>query len=173
MAKLTYEDYSTVLKQVEGALNSRPLTAIPTDAEDPEVLTPGHFINGRPITALPETDYSQESFTRLQRWAWLQKMSQSFWYKWTREYLHRLQQRPKWWTKKTSLKAGDIVLITDERLPPNQWPLGRIISVHPGEDQLVRAVTLKTAKGEIQRPIVKLAPLPFDRDEDEETEDVI
>ena len=35
-------------------------------------------------------------------------------------------------------------------------------SSHPGADGVIRVVTLKTADGELQRPIVKLCLLPID-----------
>ena len=44
--KLTFEECSTVLTQIEACMNSRPLVALPCDGEGIDVLTPGHFIIG-------------------------------------------------------------------------------------------------------------------------------
>ena len=42
--KLTYEELSTVLTQVEACLNSRPLVPLTTSDDNIEALTPGHFL---------------------------------------------------------------------------------------------------------------------------------
>ena len=47
--KLTFEEMSTVLSQIEACLNSRPLgTLPPKDDNGIEILTLGHFLIGRP-----------------------------------------------------------------------------------------------------------------------------
>ena len=56
--KLTYEEYSTVLAQVEACLNSRPLVSLPSNDDGVSVLTPSHFLIGRPMEALPDSSYS-------------------------------------------------------------------------------------------------------------------
>ena len=90
-------------------------------------------------------------------------MLQQFWKRWSSEYITRLQQRPKWMQTHESITEGSLVIIRDENLPPLQWKLGRVIKVHPSKsDKHVRAVTLKTESGEIQRPIVKLCLLPVE-----------
>lgn len=73
---LSYIQMQTLLSQIEGCVNSRPLRPISTDAADPVPLTPGHFLIGRPITALPERNLPQ-TVTRTMyktRWQLIQNM---------------------------------------------------------------------------------------------------
>ena len=64
------------------------------------------------------------------------------------------------------MARGKVVLIHDET-PRNQWKLGVIIQLHQGKDELVRSVTLRTAKGNLlSRPIEKLYPLEVLSEED-------
>ena len=50
-SKLTYEEFSTILTEVEGVVNSRPLTY--SDEELGEILTPPHLMIGRRILDRP------------------------------------------------------------------------------------------------------------------------
>ena len=86
-------------------------------------------------------------------------MIQVFWRRWTREYLSRLQQRPKWLNHRSELRVNDLVLIRDERQAPLTWPRGRIVKLHPGPDGKTRVVTIKTANNELQRPTMKLCEM--------------
>ena len=53
--------------------------------------------------------------------------------------------------------VGDIVLIRDEPLVSRlQWPLAKVVRVHPGSDGKVRSVDVRTAKGIVCRPIQRL-----------------
>ena len=49
----------------------------------------------------------------------------------------------KWKEKKQNLKEGDVVLVAEPNQPRGVWPLGRIVSTHPGRDGLVGAVTVR------------------------------
>lgn len=158
-ASLTYEEMSTVLCQVEGCLNSRPLCIKFEGDLDP--LTPAHFLIFRPMAAIPDSSAAMNS-SYCNRWQHLQKLVHSFWTRWSREYLKQMQQRPKWAQKLENLKVNDIVVVKDENVPPTKWSIARIVETHPGADGLVRVVTVKTAKGCYKRPIVKLCPLFLD-----------
>ncbi|XP_047995789.1 uncharacterized protein LOC125233753 [Leguminivora glycinivorella] len=159
--RLTYEEFSTVLSQVEALLNSRPLTPLSSDPNDLSALTPGHFLTTEPLSIVPEEDLSDVRVGPLQRWKLLQKMHQDFWSKWSKEYMHTLQQRMKWHYKHPNVQVGTLVLVVNEQTSPMKWPLGRIIDTHPGSDGICRVVTVRTATGLYKRPVVKLCPIPL------------
>ena len=158
---LTYEELITFTTQIEGAMNSRPLTPLSGLPDDLEILTPGHFLVGGSLTHIPEPSATQ-CLDHLTHWRLVQGMFHHFWERWAREYLHTLQQRLKWTRKTTNLKEGDMVFILDSTLMrQHRWPLGTVTSVHPGADGFVRTATIRTASGIYDRPITKLALLPI------------
>ena len=52
-ARMSFDELSTVLTEVESTLNSRPLTYEYSEVDE-EVLTPSHLIYGRRIKTLPD-----------------------------------------------------------------------------------------------------------------------
>lgn len=156
---LTYEEWATLLTQVEAVLNSRPLCPLSASPEETNFLSPGHFLIGCPLVAPPEPSLLDLRENTLSRWQLVQKMTQDFWKRWRVEYLNTLQSRSKWTKPSSNPKIGDLVLLKDQNLPVLQWPLARIIKTHPGTDGVIRVVTVKTKDSEFQRPAVKLVPL--------------
>ena len=60
--KLTFEEFCTILTQVEACLNSRLLTPVNVADDDGiQVLTPGHFFISKPLAALPDPSFSYRS----------------------------------------------------------------------------------------------------------------
>ena len=164
---LTFEEFTTLLCQIEACLNSRPLTPMSSEPSDLQPLTPGHFIIGSAIESITEPDITTTPSTQLPRWKIVQQKFQHFWKRWSTEYVNNLQQKIKWKTSAENLKINDLVLIKDENLPPLKWSLGRVISTHAGTDEHVRVVTLKTQSGIIQRTIHKLCKLPIEIQEED------
>ena len=79
-ARLTFEEFTTVLTQIEGCLNSRPLTSVNSPNDDGiTALTPGHFLIGKPITSLPDPQLSYRSISLLRRWHLCQHHVRHFW----------------------------------------------------------------------------------------------
>ncbi|GFS72169.1 transposable element Tcb2 transposase [Trichonephila clavipes] len=105
-----------------------------SDADNFDVLTPGHFLIGRPITSIPEPNLIDANENRLSRWEKITKVAQRTWKKWKSDYLNTLQARSKWITGKNNLMIGQMVLIKEDFLPINTWPLGRISEVYHGSD---------------------------------------
>ena len=158
--RLSFEELSTTLSQIEACLNSRPLTALP-DAEDSiSVLTPGHFLIGKPIMMLPEDPQEGLKEVRLtKRWQLCQQITRHLWKRWTWEYISTLNKATKWHTPTRNFKTGDIVLYQGDSSVVSKWPLARVISTHPGKDGYVRAVTIFNGVHHLTRPINKLVLL--------------
>ncbi|XP_063994589.1 uncharacterized protein LOC135172476 [Diachasmimorpha longicaudata] len=161
---LTYEEFTTLLTQVEAILNSRPLCPINNDPQDTTALTPGHFIIGGSLTAIPEPSLEHINTDRLNRWQLITQKVQNFWDHWARECVHRYQQIYRWRKPTDDIKIGTLVLISNEQEPPTRWPLARVIRIHPGRDNLTRIVTLWKGNKETQRAIHRLVPLPINGD---------
>jgi hypothetical protein len=93
---LTYEDFSTLLAQVEAILNSRPLSAFSDDPEDISALTPGNFIRGAALTTMPEPTFTHLPDSRLSDLQRIQARLQTFWDRWSTECLQAHQLTSKW-----------------------------------------------------------------------------
>ena len=136
---LTLEELATAFAAVEGILNSRPLAYVSTDPQDPQPLTPNHFLYGSSSRQIISLD---EALTITKRWTVLQKATEIF--------LRRLQQllRPHMQlaTQKRAagrnLQVGDIVTFF---MPSanKKWPLARVEETYPGRDGHVRVLQLR------------------------------
>ncbi|XP_071044168.1 uncharacterized protein [Parasteatoda tepidariorum] len=160
-SKLTLEEFLTVMNQIESVLNSRPLFPLSSDPNDFETLTPSHFLIGRPINSIPEFPVADIPDNRLSRWHRIQKINQTIWKKWSRDYLNNLQQRSKWLFEKNNVKPGTLVLINEDNQPLCSWIIGRIYEVIPGNDRKIRVVIVKTAQGFFKRSISNICVLPI------------
>lgn len=77
-AHLTFEEFSTVLAQVEAILNSRPLSPLSPDPKDLTPLTPAHFLVGRPLTTPASDDVIDVPVHRLQRFERVEQYASIF-----------------------------------------------------------------------------------------------
>ena len=157
--RLTFEEFMTVLTQVEACLNSRPLTSLSCDDDAVCALTPGHFLIGRPLESLPDPAFSYRSISLLRRWHLCQNLVRHFWQRWSSEYLSTLRKFTKWHHPSRNASIGDVVVLQEDGLVPAKWPIAMIVEVCKGKDGLVRVVTVKTPTGTYKRPIHKLALL--------------
>lgn len=156
----TFEELSTVLAQIEAVLNSRPICELSNDPLDYTYLTPGHFLIGSSMTSYVEKDVSNTPQNRLTLWQKCSQITQQLWKRWTKDYLNRLQHRPKWFAPSRNIEINDLVLLKDELTPPLKWPMARVVELFPGKDDRVRVVKVKTKDGIFTRSIAKISPLP-------------
>ena len=164
----TLSTIQTIIVEIEGILNDRPLTYISSDIKDPEPLTPAHLLYGRRIVPLPyhntekdevdDPDYEDECAV-IRRAKVQALMLKNFWTRWRSEYLTSLREFHKTTGNNIQqVKAGDVVLVHDDT-PRVNWKYAVIESVIKGNDGLIRAVNIRTSTGKTTRPITKLYPL--------------
>ena len=132
-----------ILAEVAAIVNSRPITAIPSDTDEPLPLTPSILSTQktRLLGLLPGKFVSQDVYTRW-RWRKVQYLAEQFWIRWRREYIQNLQVKIKWNREHRNLAIDDIVLMKDEQAHRNNWPLGRVVHVIKSEDGRVRRATV-------------------------------
>ena len=158
---LTFEEYSTIFSKIEAALNSRPLCYLSTTPDEGvDYLSPGHFLIGSPLLSRPEETIPEDVTLRC-RWQRLNQLSQAFWKRWSKEYLNTQIQRGKWLKNVGNIQVNQIVYITDLNSSFLNWSIGRVLTTYPGADGIVRVCRVKTAGGELVRPVNKLIPLPM------------
>lgn len=155
---LSDELLTTLFCEVEAILNSRPLTAISSDHGDPLPLSAEQLLTLKSSSAChaPGLFVPEDLYAR-RYWRRVQQLSNTFWKRWSQEYLSNLQPRAKWPHRLRNLVINDVVLIRDELLPRGQWPIGTVVQLEADGDGDVRTVWLRTAfAGRVRRCIHKL-----------------
>jgi hypothetical protein len=143
---LTCKELTTLLAQIEAFMNSRPLLALSNDSHVPLLLSPAHFLIGEALTSLPDNDLSDMT-NRLRKWQLMKQFLQRIWQRWSRDYLHTLQQSQRRTSRVRNLKLNDVFILQEDNVPPLQERLGVVESIHPGSDGCVRVVKVRTARG--------------------------
>lgn len=162
---LPFEQFQTLIVQIEAVLNSRPIHPLSDDPNDVQALTPGHFLIGEPfVLPLPFEINKQSNSTGTKLWRERQEMLKHFWQRWSSEYLTTLQERKKWRREKENLKIGQLVLIKGENFPPSHWALGRICELICSKDGLVRSVVVQTETSKLSRPVQKICIVPVEEE---------
>ena len=167
--RLSFDEMLTVLVEVEGTLNARPLTYDDNNPSE-EVLTPSHLIHGRRIHSLPEVLESEEEFgessaTYTRRHKYMTNKLQHFWKRWQWEYLTALRESHENKTagKGRSPKEGDVVVVHENGVKRGLWKMEEVEGLICGRDKEVRGahvrVITKERDVQITRPVQKLYPI--------------
>jgi hypothetical protein len=76
---LSYEEFTTVLCQVEACVNSRTLALLSANTDKVEALTPGYFLIGRAMLAPLQP---AAATLLLRRWHFVKQLQKDIWKKW-------------------------------------------------------------------------------------------
>ena len=165
-ASVTYEELLTTIADVEGIINSRPLTYVYED-EVEEVLTPSHLLLGRRLLSTFDEPFDNgdnvNNFVLTKRMKYIKSLSEHYWKRFHEEYLTELRSHHVQGSDPPRKAAvGDVVVIegTTKR---NNWRLGKIVKLNEGSDGRFRSAVVKTFDGvrskNIQRPTERLYPI--------------
>ncbi|XP_059053385.1 uncharacterized protein LOC131847753 [Achroia grisella] len=149
----------TLLAEAEAIVNSRPLSHVSSDPDDPTTLTPFHFLIGTSSNQINPVLEDRDLIGRSD-WRKALRLSDHFWNRWVREVLPTMQPRAQTRGMQGQvLQIGDVVIIVDESLPRGTWPRGRVEKMFPGKDGVIRVVDVATSGGTLRRPLKKLVKL--------------
>ncbi|GFQ79530.1 DUF5641 domain-containing protein [Trichonephila clavata] len=151
----------TLLCECESIVNGPPLTNIYDDPNELRVIKPSDFIQDIKGNETVDLDIVDARHLR-KLIRYLQNLRFQLRQRFQREYLAELMRNPQLPLKRHNLSPGDIVLIGSDNTKRLNWPLGRVIELFEGKDNIKRVVRLRVANGEIIRPIQRIYPLEID-----------
>ena len=144
---LTLEEFTTVVKEAENIVNSRPLTYQSDETRDIP-LTPSQLAWGRDLTLMPpllqpgdplDEDYDAKA-TRAQ-YVMLSNALERFRKRWHTEYF--LSLREKHYNKCVEnpthhLRVRQLVMVKHDNIHRIEWPLGGITAMYPDDKGVIR-----------------------------------
>ena len=146
------ESLITLMTEVEGILNSRPLTV--ETINDPTSFQPLSRIN--PLTmkskvvSPPQGKFLKPDVFSRRRWRRIQHIANKFWSRSRKEYFQSLQKRQKWTSRRRNFRVDDIAMLKQSDVPRNQWSMGRVIDVNPLSAKFTKwSNTLKQFPGKL------------------------
>ena len=164
---LSKDELSTVMSQLEAAINRRPLMV----DENGATITPAHFLFGATPPPLlqgpthePTASDPTEALNKLSRIR--RQVSQDLWRRWTRDYLSSLRQwRRRPTNKDVSVKVGDVVLVEPpegSHVGRDKWRLAVIQRLIEDSGGVSRAAFIRLGSRTTRRPLSKLVALEVD-----------
>ncbi|KAK6764519.1 hypothetical protein RB195_024732 [Necator americanus] len=180
-AKLSFDNLTTIITEIEATLNTRPLTYQESDCDVFTSIRPIDFIQKNievtcsfenidsdnvdpeyhPSTELASLETRRQTVKALQSSI---KITERFWNIWRDHSLSSLREhhRTRLSQHRTSTivpRKGAVVLISDPVLPRNDWKMARITDTK-SSDGVIREVELITStRRKIRRPVNLVIPL--------------
>ena len=168
---LTLEEFTTVVKEAENIVNSRPLTYQSDETRDIP-LTPSQLAWGRDLTFMPPLlqprdplDENYDAKATRAQYVVLSNALERFRKRWHIEYL--LSLREKHYNKCAEnpthhLRVGQLVMVKHDNIHRIEWPLGVITAVYPDEKGVIRTAKVEECGRRSLRPVSFLVPLELD-----------
>ena len=168
-AMVSFMELSTILVEIEGVINSRPLTYVYDDAEGISFpLTPSHLLNGQNLLQEPNDRFTEivstyETLSKRAKYHF--RLLWDFSKRWKSEYLYDLMEafKSKQHTKIPSVSVGDIAILKNDHTKRSFWKVCRVEELLKGKDGNIRTAKVKVPKDKgnvtLIRPVCHLIPI--------------
>ncbi|KAL1448249.1 hypothetical protein WDU94_001887 [Cyamophila willieti] len=133
-SSVNYEELLTLISECEAIVNERPLTYVPDGDHELAAITPAMFLHDLEEVGFPEYDFiGPTDFSG--RLKYRNDLKQQLRKRFRSEYLGQLKlfSGKK---KEHELKKGSIVLIGDDNIKRLDWPMGRVVELVKGKQQV-------------------------------------
>ena len=143
---VSLDEFSTLIQESASIVNNSPLWNASSDPNDPCPLSPANILTLKDHPNPHTGEFSEEDLLQFgkRRWRRVMYLSEQFWVRWRKFYLHSLHERRRWKTPNHSINTGDIVLLRGKS-KRNEWPMGTVEKVRYGSKGVVRRVWIRTA----------------------------
>jgi hypothetical protein len=166
--QLNDESFKCLISEVEAIANCRPLTVDTiSDPDSPIPLSPMSIMTQKSKVILPPYGNFEDRVELYSKrhWRRVQHMITVIWERFKNEFFAQKNERLKWKNVRRNYEIGDIVIVMDESLHRNDWPLGIVIETFPDPSGLVRNVVVRLGRKDLnsepkllKRPVAKLVP---------------
>jgi len=155
---LNFEQFESVIADIERHLNNRPLTYLESDGWEEQVLTPNVLMWGQNAYEVEEPEEEGDEVTKLH--TRLREAKQHAWSRWRNESLHSLLESHRVNRKTAPVpNIGEIVLVVGDEKNRGKWKKERVMGHVKGRDGIMRGVTLLHKGHHIERPVSLVCPL--------------
>lgn len=170
-ANLSFEELRTILVEVEGIINARPLTHVENDEDGiTYTLSPSHLMYGRRITSLPNPshfDILSTYQTLTKRRKHHVRLLENFTRVWRHEYLTSLREthaHQKGALNSRAVTVGEVVILKDDTTKKMYWKLAVVEELISGRDGQIRAAVVRiincdSKPSRIRRSVKHLIPI--------------
>lgn len=140
---LNFGELQSALFGIANLMNERPIGVKPGfSLELGNYLCPNDLLLGRSSSYCPSGMYDINGDNK-RRLEYVQKIVESFWRKWQRDFFPSMLIRQKWHTVRRNVQVDDVVLVQDSNIVRGAWKLAQVIKADPGRDGVVREVDLR------------------------------
>ena len=148
--ELSYPELVTLLANISYTVNSRPLglaNVSQSSQQDDNMLplTPNMLLLGRSSNFSPPMDFSPDD-RFCARLAFIGQVEKEWWDRWIKVVLPTLFSYKKWKVQQKNLEVGELVMLRYPGHFKDDYCIAKVSDVHPGDDGLVRQVTVSYRK---------------------------
>ena len=149
-----YDQLNTLLVEIEGIINSRPLTYLADDQDGvSSSLSPSHLINGRRITTISNNEHFEIVSTHqslIRRLKHHRHLLSQFTNHWRKDYLLSLRENHSLKVKKSgqAVITRDVVVLKSDTSKRLFWKLAIVDKLLMNVDGRVRAAAIKVSESQ-------------------------